>query len=30
MTYLLDEIQLVKERLLRNPPPGRVYPFWWY
>ena len=30
LAYLLDEMQLVKERVLRNPPPGRIYPFWWY
>jgi hypothetical protein len=30
LAFLLDEMQLVKERVLRNPSPGRVYPFWWY
>lgn len=30
LACLLDEVQLVKERVLCNPPPGRIYPFWWY
>lgn len=30
MAFLLDELQLVKERVRQNPPAGRIYPFWWY
>jgi hypothetical protein len=30
MAFLLDELQLVQERIRRNPPTVRIYPFWWY
>lgn len=30
MAFLLDELQLVKERVRQSSPAGRIYPFWWY